>query len=318
MWCTGVITREADGIYFHPCNQTIKLLRYLNCVESGFFRGFGANMNNTTGTLRSLTRYFHVFIWSGFVLSCSENRNGNVPEAARFSLPRVIQYDNNFKNSLDYFTADYINDASTFFIDKFHFGDTVSIDNVGDRDISFGNDYITGDSAYLRRLRDSLPSDGLQVIPDYEVSVPVNWTTNSRNGIYYPVFVVNETHSDKLFTPRDRYIAAIQEAKDRNGKWHPIESKKFDFVGKGRWALIIHPQEYAVFITSKFKGPFKTLMRIRLRTGGVTYISKAFEGSIDERQFRLKPGSYQYNEYKNDKSNSLVRRFLGSSPAEPE
>src|SRR6185295_1398264 len=164
---------------------------------------------------------------------------------------------------------DYIDDASTFFINKYRFGDTVKIDNEGDRNTTFGSDYITGDSASLRRLRDSLSSDGLQVIPDYSMNIPVRWTTNSKNGFYFPIYVVNETKSDKLFTVRERYVSAIQEAKDRGQKWRPIKSRKFSFVGNGRWALIIHPNEFAMIITAKYEGSFKTLLRVRMRIGDV-------------------------------------------------
>ncbi len=233
-----------------------------------------------------------------------------------FALPGVFQYDNTFKDSVTYFKSDCINDATTFFIDKYKFQDTVKIDNEGERSPYNGPELISGDSASLRRLRDSLSSDGFQIIPDYNMSIPVNWSLNSKSGLYYPIYVVNETNSNKLFTARDRYVSAIQEAKDRKGKWRPIESKKFDFIGNGRWALIIHPYEYALFITAKYEGPYKTLIRIRMRIGDVTYLSKAFEGSIDEKQFYLKKDSYQYNEFKKDVSASITRRFLGAVPLE--
>src|SRR5436190_937696 len=154
-----------------------------------------------------------------------------------FSLPTVLLYDNSFKDSVTYFNADCIEDASTFFISKFKFSDSVRIDNEGEATPYTGKDMVNGDSAFLRNLRDSISSDGLQVIPDYSVSIPLNWTSIFKNGMYYPVYVVNETNSDKLFTVRDRYVAAIQEAKDSGTTWRPVESRKFDFLGGGkRWA----------------------------------------------------------------------------------
>ncbi len=256
-----------------------------------------------------------------FILAtaCSEkNKTAAVSEQThKFSIPRIFQYDNNFKDSLTFFKSENINDAFTFFIDKFQFSDTVSIDNSGERDLTFGTDYITGDSASLKKLRDSLTSDGLQLIPDYSMSIPVNWSSISKSGFYYPIYVVNETNSDKLFTARDRYVSAIQEAKDQKEIWRPVESKRFDFTGNGRWALIIHPHEFALFLTAKYEGPFKTMLRVRMRIGDVTYLSKAFAGTINEKQFFLKRDSYQYNEFKKDISVSITRRFLGSIPLEP-
>jgi hypothetical protein len=236
-----------------------------------------------------------------------------------FLRPTVLLYDSSFKDSVSYFNADCIEDASTFFISKFKFSDSVRIDNEGEATQFMGNDMVNGDSAFLRNLRDSISSDGLQVIPDYSVSIPVNLTSIFRNGMYYPVYVVNETNSDKLFTVRDRYVAAIQEAKDSGTTWRPVESRKFDFLGGGkRWALVLHPNEFALFLTAKFEGTYKTTMRIRMKIGDVIYLSKAFEGSINEKQFHLTPGSYQYNEYKRDKSGSITKRFLGSVPVDPD
>jgi len=250
-----------------------------------------------------------------FFSGCSGNKT-KVDIPGNFSLPRVFQYDNSIKDSLSYIKSDCIIDASTFFIQKFKFGDTVEINNRGMKEMTdLGSDLIVGDSLSLRRLRDSLTSDGLEVIPDYKMSIPINWPSIS-NGYYYPIYVVNETSSDKLFTARDRYVSAIQEAKDKQGEWRPVESKRFDFTGNGRWALVIHPNEFALFITAKYEGTFKTLMRVRMRIGDVTYLSKAFEGSVNEKQFLLKPDSYQYNEFKKDKSISITRRFLGATPLE--
>ena len=186
-----------------------------------------------------------------FFAGCKNEKAGK----ETFSLPSVLRYDNSFKDSVSFFSADCIEDASTFFISKFRFGDTVHVDNEGETTPFSGTDMVNGDSAFLRNLRDSISSDGLQVIPDYSVSIPVNWTSILKNGMYYPVYVVNETNSDKLFTVRDRYVAAIQEAKDSGTTWHPIESRKFDFLGGGkRWALILHPREFALFLTAKFEG----------------------------------------------------------------
>lgn len=246
---------------------------------------------------------------------CSERTNGVSNESPGiFSLPHVYRFENNPKDTATLFDADNIIDASTFFINKFKFTDTIEIDNDDNRTTSFGRDYITGDSASLRKLRDTLSSDGLQVFADYKISVPFKSSSFAKAGIYYPVFVVNETNSDKFFTARDRYVSAIQEAKDKDQKWRPIESKRFDFVGNGRWGLIIHPKEFALFITAKYEGSYKTLLRVRLQIGDVIYLTTAFEGSMNENQFHLKPGSYQYEEYKNNLSVSLLRRFLGSAP----
>lgn len=265
----------------------------------------------------SLT-YFSVFLISLSMISCSEKKNISEEQSSVFTLPHIYQFDNSFKDSVSFFEAENIVDASTYFINKFNFSDTVMIDNEGDRSTSFGRDYIMGDSTSMRILRDSLSSDGLQVFADYKMTIPVNWKSISKGGYYYPVFVVNETNSDKFFTARDHYVSAIQEAKDSNGNWRPIESRKFDFVGNGRWGLIIHPNEFALFLTAKYKGSFKTILRVRMGVGDMTYLTKGFEGTINEKQFHLEPGSYQYEEYKKNLPVSLTRRFLGASPLEPD
>ena len=260
-----------------------------------------------------MIRFVQILILFFFITGCPQKKN----QLPAFKLPDTILYRGE-NPDLTTFTGNCINDASAFFIDKFRFGDTVKINNDGAVNTLLDTDVISGDSAYIHRLRDSISSDGLQIIPDYNKSIPINWSLIAKRGIYYPIYVVNETNSDKLFNARERYVVAIQEAKGRDEKWRPFESRRFNFIGKKRWVLILHPHEYAMFIAAKYEGSYKTLLRVRMKIGDVIYISKAFEGTVNESQFRFDTTSYQYREYKNDKSISITRRFLGAIPIEPD
>lgn len=99
-----------------------------------------------------------------------------------------------------------------------------------------------------------------------------------------PVYILNDTKDRKAIFLKSRYIEMTQEAMDKNGKWKPIESTIPFSCGMGFGWRGLDPGQYVVTSIIKYKGNYKTLIRVKLKSGSTTYYSKAFNGSINYSQ----------------------------------
>jgi hypothetical protein len=180
-------------------------------------------------------------------------------------------------------------------------------------------DYIREYAATIAS-RDStaLGTDGLEVLADYGQALAYRRPGLPADDphfparLVYPVYVLNATPRTKLLLGKDSWVFAIQEARDRSGHWRPIESKGYDFCGNGRWAVKLHPRQGMVVLLTKYRGPFRTLLRVRLVNGSSLYVSPPYVGQVDERQFNVPPDHYQTLEKDLSAVNYL---YYGAIPA---
>ncbi len=81
-------------------------------------------------------------------------------------------------------------------------------------------------------------------------------------------------------------IRMIQEAKDVDGKWKPIE-----FYDPPKGCIVNHslfkhmPKKYEGLLIIKYHGSFKTKLRVKMQINNQYYYSNEFEGSINRSQF---------------------------------
>lgn len=171
-----------------------------------------------------------------------------------------------------------------------------------------------GPKGYLPQ--DTLAGDGLEIFPDYKKSFYSNrYRPFDRGTSFYPVYVANQSPNPKALYGRDAYVITIQEAQDSNGRWFPIES----VVGLTcmTWRIQLDPQHFVMLLLPKYRGEFKTKLRLRVQNGEQIYVSKAYEGWINPKQFKLHGYSYPY--LNNTPLIELSREeFLGSVPKEAE
>jgi hypothetical protein len=168
--------------------------------------------------------------------------------------------------------------------------------------------------------RDStaLGTDGLEVLADYGRAIGYRrpglpaGDPHFPARLMYPVYVLNATPRTKLLLGKDSWVFAIQEARDRSGHWRPIESKGYDFCGNGRWAVKLHPRQAMVVLMTKYRGTFRTLLRVRLINGSSLYVSPPYAGQVDEQQFTVPPN--QYHTLEQDLS-AVDYLYYGATPA---
>jgi len=106
----------------------------------------------------------------------------------------------------------------------------------------------------------------------------------------YPVYIRNLTNEITSIPVTGVATEIIQEAKDENGNWRPIEFWLGGFCGLGTWSYILKPGYFIITSVYQYHGEFKTEMRIKFRTMNNIYYSNTFHGQINKSQF--KPNEY--------------------------
>lgn len=102
------------------------------------------------------------------------------------------------------------------------------------------------------------------------------------------VYILNKTQNKKSIFLKSSFVEILQEALDKNGKWQPIEKVTTFMCGNGFGWREMRPNEFLVTATFKYKGDYKTLIRLKFVNGKVTYYSKPFNGSINYSQLNQK------------------------------
>lgn len=213
----------------------------------------------------------------------------------------VIKY-NAGSDSIKPFAIDSIREVYPAFVGKFKFTSELNFgDELHKRDTSFLKDIIVEYYDLKFKERDSITTDGFQIFADYNTSIKFAGDDYWEQGVYYPVYVVNETNRPKLFIAKDSHVFAVQETRDTAvfKSWRAIESRGFDFCGNGYFGLKVHPGEFIMFLAHKYAGPDTAQMRIRVEVGEHIYISRPFIGSLNFQQFRAGEGTSNSHNYIN-------------------
>ncbi len=253
-------------------------------------------------------RYFLIFcICSISFFSCDKPKSAKI-KRLEFHKPVIKQSE--ITDSVKYLPSDSLEQADPIFLGKYKFTDSlfVSGDRFADRqrDSSIYRDFI---DEHIVWRSDSLYSDGFELYPDYSAAIKYRHYEKEYN-FYYPLYIVNQTPKNKIFIGKDSHVFGLQEARHKDGNWYPIEVKGYDFCGNGYWGLIVHPREFITVLLPKYNGDFETQIRIRLKIGDNTYVTKPFIGKINSSQFYLRRNDKWYLE----SLGSIYTFFYGTLP----
>lgn len=114
------------------------------------------------------------------------------------------------------------------------------------------------------------------------------WENRQRNYVEaIPVSIINLGKSTIWLVQQDLKIQMIQEAKDRNGNWKPIEFWNYSRCGHSYGNLILKSNEIAIFKVLRYSGDFQTEIRLKIKSGKYTYYSDPFNGSVNQSQFEI-------------------------------
>jgi hypothetical protein len=125
---------------------------------------------------------------------------------------------------------------------------------------------------------------GFKVYVDTTQTVAIKDNELACKG--YPVFLVNKTKKNLYLTLEDGDVMMIQEAKDENGNWRPIEEWWYSDCGSSiNTPLTFRPGKLGMTRIRKYDGGYETELRVRVATGEGAFIySHTFRGRISKEQ----------------------------------
>jgi hypothetical protein len=220
-----------------------------------------------------------------FAYTCNQPVLKHKGGTVDFTLPVTIQPEK--IDSIIPWKTDYLQQVFPLFAGQYKIGDTVRFDRfhrTGERS--------EHEARWEERIfdLDTLSSDGLQLYPDYSTTVIAKQSHTDMEGFtYFPVYVVNQTATVKVFIAKDNYVFAIQEAAASANyySWYPIEGKGFDVCGNGYFRRRLQPNEFITFLMPKYSGKDTVSCRIRLLVGENVFISKPYKALINKTQFKV-------------------------------
>ncbi len=124
------------------------------------------------------------------------------------------------------------------------------------------------------------------------------------------VFIINTSKDTAYFSHVGVFLSIIQEVKNKNGEWHPIEYRTPKYYNHAADIFELYPNECIVVKTMKYTGPFKTEMRLKVKNGDQVYYSNTYRGSIDTMQFHLPEDYYNYRSWGNWLSEEEFLKYI--------
>lgn len=245
------------------------------------------------------------------IISCHHESKPN-PKDLPFHVPVVVQ--GTYPDTFSYFKASHIQEIRPILIGKLSFCDTISL---------YPREEIfeTPIEDRLQKKSDlespEIRYDGFELYPDYQTTIAKVDEYPGYGKYYYPLYIVNNTTNDKVFTAKGVNVYAIQEAQDSNEVWLPIEIRTIDFCGFGSWEFKTHPKEFVGVLMPKYQGDYQTNLRVRILIGDIIYISPPFKGKINYEQFYLdKEDDTVYQRLTDYPFMTPLNLFCGSLPLE--
>lgn len=112
------------------------------------------------------------------------------------------------------------------------------------------------------------------------------WKNRTRKYVKaYPVFIRNMSKDTIKIENQDGVIILIQEAKNKQGNWKPIEKWLYSFCGNSYGNYYLGKNDVLIIKKAHYQGSFKTDIRLKIKTNNKIIYSKPFKGSINLEQF---------------------------------
>lgn len=224
------------------------------------------------------------------LLSCNNTRSGKNDS---FHFPYI-------KNIKDYYPkesdrVDSLSMADNPFIGKYSFADTIDLSHP--KKLIDSIDYTR---ERTHRVEYNLPLYGLETFIDTTTVI----TYHGKS--YYPMYVVNQTNSDKFFST----YHIILEAEYKYHGFYPIECTGTFFCGNSWYLLKIKPKEFALVLIRKYEGKIKTRYRVNIANEDNIIKSLPFNGTINSGQFFTRYNGISLNEYNSTDISSAFNKSI--------
>ena len=82
--------------------------------------------------------------------------------------------------------------------------------------------------------------------------------------------------------------------------------------------MIVAPYEFVLVLMRKYEGDTETGLRVRFEIGESIYVSKAFLGKVNAKQFQIEDSSYLEKRLQETDGKAAAWLFYGAVPRENE
>ena len=120
-----------------------------------------------------------------------------------------------------------------------------------------------------------------------------------ENDSIIAVYVLNSTKDTLNLSTQDSQLYLIQEAKDIDGIWKPIEYWNYSWCGNSYGSENLSSDKIIKTNCKKYSGKFTTEIRIRLLAGNESFYSNSIICNIDSCQFKITEKFKKHYTYKN-------------------
>jgi hypothetical protein len=103
----------------------------------------------------------------------------------------------------------------------------------------------------------------------------------------YSIYVINKTSDTISISNQDWSLFLIQEAKNKNGEWKPIEYWQYSTCGNSYLSVKLEPNGILKTESLAYYGNFKTEIRFKLLNNDIVYYSNSITGFVNLSQFSI-------------------------------
>lgn len=126
----------------------------------------------------------------------------------------------------------------------------------------------------------------------------INLILEKTNDSLYYIYVLNKTSDSLKISRQDWHLFLIQEAKNKNGDWKPVEYWKYAWCGNSYLSDKLEPNGILKTESKVYNGNFETQIRFKLLNDNKVYYSNSMTGSVYLSQFDIPNDITEYRTYK--------------------
>ena len=120
-----------------------------------------------------------------------------------------------------------------------------------------------------------------------------------KNDSLFSIYIKNNSKDTLKLQTQDWHSYIIQEAKDNNGNWKPIEYWSYSDCGNSYGSEKMEPEKIIKTESEKYSGDFKTKIRFKLNQNDEIYYSNQIDCNINLSKFEISTELKENYLYKN-------------------
>ncbi len=132
------------------------------------------------------------------------------------------------------------------------------------------------------------------------------------------IYLFNNTNDSINISISDSRFRMIQEAKDKDGKWKPIEYWNYSACGSSYSNFKLKPNGILKANSKLYRGSFKTKIRFKILSKNKVYYTNELDGEINPKQFKLEKELHLYIRQANASykffSKESIRKYIFIEP----